>query len=433
VTDASLPPAATPDWTLPTAAWLIRAETQAVFLAIEAAGYQVRAVGGAVRNTLLERPVADVDMATTARPEQVMAAARAAGLHVIPTGLQHGTVTVISGGIPHEVTTLRADIATDGRHATVAFTDDWVADASRRDLTINALYCNRSGRVFDPLGGRADVEARRVRFIGDPAERIREDYLRCLRFYRFHAEYASSDLVPSDPAPPDAEGVAATIKERAGLARLSGERIHHELRRLLVAPGAVAAVATLAEVGLLTELLGIVPRVRTLQRLVAIERAQGLSPNASLRLAALTIGVAEDAERLNRRLKPSAADRGILERAAERIGIVTDLSEAALQRRLYALGPTTYGQDILLAWADSQAAPVDAAWSVALTLPGRWAVPKLPVGGADVIGLGVPPGPQIGRIIAAFEAWWVDAGFPVEPGLLARRLSEIGAEITHVN
>jgi poly(A) polymerase len=176
---------------LPDTDWLARTETQAVFAAIEAAGYQVRAVGGAVRNTLLGRAVADVDMATTARPDQTMAAARAAGLTVIATGLQHGTVTVVSGHIPHEVTTLRADIATDGRHATVAFTDDWAADASRRDLTINALYCDRQGRVVDPLSGRADLEARRVRFIGDPAARIREDYLRILRFFRFHAEYAA--------------------------------------------------------------------------------------------------------------------------------------------------------------------------------------------------------------------------------------------------
>jgi poly(A) polymerase len=290
--------------------------------------------------------------------------------------------------------------------------------------------------VFDPLGGHADIVARRVRFIGNPAERIREDYLRTLRFYRFHAEYAPvsptpSGAAPPDPAPPDAESVAATIQERAGLARLSGERINHELRRLLVAPGALAAVVTLAETGLLTELLGVVPRTRALQRLVAIEQAQGLSPNASLRLAALTIGVAEDAARLNRRLKLSAADRGVLERAAERIGTlkdqpgVTDLSEAALQRRLYALGPTVYGQDILLAWADSEATPVDATWSAALTLPARWAVPTLPIGGADLLALGVQPGPQIGRMITAFEAWWIAAGFPAEPELIARRLSEI--------
>lgn len=410
-----------PAWRLPSADWLYRPETQAVFGAIEAAGHQVRAVGGAVRNSLLGRPVADVDMATTARPEQTMAAAVAARLTVIATGLQHGTVTVVSGQTPHEVTTLRADIATDGRHATVTFTDDWAADASRRDLTINALYCDRHGTIFDPLSGRADLEARRVRFIGDPAARIREDYLRILRFFRFHAEYASGT--------PDADGVAASVHERAGLARLSGERIHHELRRLIVAPGALGAIETMADAGLLTELLPLVPRLGTLRRLAAVEHQYGLAPSGSLRLAALYIGVAEDVASLHRRLKMSASEFQVLQRAAASIREPFSLAVPDLQRRLYGHGRAVYSEQTLLGWSRADAAPDDPAWLAALTLPSRWTAPKLPVGGADVVALGVPPGPRIGRILATFEMWWMATGFTDAGDVIAAKL----AEITHVN
>jgi poly(A) polymerase len=408
-------------WLLPPADWLARAETQVVFAALESAGYQVRAVGGSVRNTLLGRAVADVDMATTARPEQAMAAATAAGLTVIATGLQHGTVTIVSGHIPHEVTTLRADITTDGRHATVAFTDNWAADASRRDLTINALYCDRHGVMFDPLCGRADLEARRVRFIGDPGARIREDYLRILRFFRFHAEYAEGE--------PDSEGVAASVQERAGFARLSGERIHHELLRLLTAPGALSAVETMAQAGLLTELLPVVPRVSTLRRLVAIEQLCNTPVSAILRLAALTVGVDEDAAHVHRRLKLSSSELQVLQRAGASMHQPFSRTLSDLQRRLYLCGSTVFAEQALLAWARSSAEPSDAEWVKALALPSVWTAPKMPVGGADIVALGVSPGPRMGLILATFEDWWIAAGFPPDQKLINARL----AEITHVN
>src|SRR6185312_6892628 len=203
--------------------WLARRETQAVFAALAAKGFAARAVGGAVRNALLGCPVVDVDIATPARPEQVIAAAQAAGLAAVPTGLAHGTVTVIAAHVAHEVTTLREDVEAHGRHATVAFTDDWAADARRRDFTINALYCSAGGEVFDPLSGYADLMARRVRFIGDAGERIREDYLRILRFFRFTAAYGEG--------PPDRPALDACVRERAGLAVLSGERMREEMLR----------------------------------------------------------------------------------------------------------------------------------------------------------------------------------------------------------
>src|SRR5215510_13333631 len=232
--------------------WLTRADTLAVFDALAARGYAARAVGGAVRNALLGRPVIDVDIATPAHPDEVIAAARAAGLAAQPTGIAHGTVTVIAGHVAHEVTTLREDVEAHGRHATVAFTDDWAADARRRDFTINALYCNADGEVFDPLGGRGDVAAHRVRFIGQARERIREDYLRILRFFRLTAEYGAGA--------PDAEGLAACVLERDGLQRLSAERIRQELLRLLVAPRAAELVGSMLDYGLLPLVLSAAPR-----------------------------------------------------------------------------------------------------------------------------------------------------------------------------
>jgi len=215
------------------AAWLEREETQAVFDALQAHGIETRAVGGAVRNTLLGLTVTEVDLATTAVPEEVMALAAKAGLKAVPTGIDHGTVTLVASGVPFEVTTLRRDVETFGRHARIAYTKDWEEDARRRDFTLNALYADRDGRVFDPLGGYADLRAGQVRFIGDAEERIKEDYLRILRFFRFHAYYGKG---PLDPA-----GLAAAVRLRGGLDQLSAERVAAELRRILIAPQAAGA------------------------------------------------------------------------------------------------------------------------------------------------------------------------------------------------
>ncbi len=231
------------------AEWLRRPATVAVFAALTAKGAEARAVGGAVRNTLMGTPVKDVDIATTALPADVMRLAAEAGLHSVPTGFEHGTVTVVAQHVPYEVTTLRRDIETFGRHARVTFTTDWAEDARRRDFTMNALYCSADGVVHDPLGGYDDLSARRVRFIGDARARIREDYLRTLRFFRFLAQYGNG-------AAPDPEGLAAAIAEKAGLAGLSGERIRAELLLLLAAPGAVEAVRAMREATLLEPVLG---------------------------------------------------------------------------------------------------------------------------------------------------------------------------------
>jgi poly(A) polymerase len=395
--------------------WLRARPTQTVLASIRRGGHGARVVGGAVRNALLGRPVADIDIATTATPEQVVELAHASGLKTIATGLQHGTVTVVADGHPFEVTTLRHDLETYGRHAKVAFTDDWHADASRRDLTLNALYCEADGTIFDPLNGIGDLLARRVRFIGDARQRIREDYLRILRFFRFTAEYSSG--------PPDAEGIAAAVAERQGLAGLSSERVRAELVRLLAAPGAVPVCRAMAGHGLLTAIVPVAPRLETFARLAAIERASANAPDAALRLAALAVAVADDVPRLAQHLRLSGAERAVLARAGAPIELRPEDGERMHRAVLYRLGPVAYHQQAMLAWARSTAAADDGAWRRLAELPARWPVPVMPYSGRDVVERGVPPGPRVGACLAAFEAWWIAEDFPSDPVVLDAALA----------
>jgi poly(A) polymerase len=397
--------------------WLQRRETQAVFAAIAGAGHEARAVGGAVRNALLGLPVTDVDIATTARPEEVMHAATAAGLKAVPTGVPHGTVTLISGGHSYEVTTLRKDVETFGRHATVAFTDDWAEDARRRDFMLNALYCGADGEVFDPLGGYADLAARRVRFIGDPHERIREDYLRILRFFRFTAAYGQGA--------PDPDGLAACVRERAGLAGLSGERVRQEFLRLLALSRGPELVAVMFDYGLLPQVLGLAPRPGLLARLAAIEAALGREPDAVLRLAILTVEIPEDAEHLQRRLRLSNEESARLMRAADRTLIGPSTSERAAKAYLYANGSAAYRDHVLLAWARSADPPGSDAWRERLLLADRWHPPRFPIGGADVMALGVPADPRVGELLRKLEAMWIEGDFMADEVTLRAKLQEL--------
>ncbi len=401
------------------AEWLKRPATGAVLNALQAGGAEARVVGGAVRNALMGFSVKDVDVATTALPDDVMRLAADAGLHAVPTGIEHGTVTVVAEHVPVEVTTLRRDIETFGRHARVTFTRDWTEDAQRRDFTINALYCSADGTVHDPLGGYPDLVVRRVRFIGDAAERIREDYLRILRFFRFFATY--------DPAPrPDADGLAAAIAEKAGLAQLSGERIRGELLLLLAAPRAVEAARTMQEGGLIGPLLGVAGDVGRLARLVAIETALAREPDPLLRLAALALGPHADATRLQERLRLSSAETTRLSGAGVRHAAFSPASgERDAQAYIYRHGPQAFTDGALMAWASSGDAPDDAARALRVRLPERWQAPELPLRGADVLALGVLPGPQVGRVISAFEAWWIAEGFPADHERAKAKLDEL--------
>jgi poly(A) polymerase len=388
------------------AALLADPATAPVLALLDRDGEAARVVGGAVRDALLGRRLGDIDIATTAVPDEVARRAAAAGIKAVPTGVDHGTLTLIAHGRTVEVTTLRRDLETDGRHAVVAFGRDWAADARRRDFTLNALSLSRDGTVHDDVGGLADLAARRVRFIGDPAARIREDYLRSLRFFRFHAAFGAGA--------PDAAALAAIVALRGGLATLSRERVRAELLKLMAAPGAAAMARVMAERGILTPLLAGVPRLDRLDRLLAIETALGRAPDALLRLGALTLFVTEDAARLRARLRLANAEAARLAAmAAAHPRLAPADGDAAARTALYRLGPAAFADRVLLAWADSGAPPDDAAWRALLGLPQRWTAPVFPIDGHALAAHGVA-GPRLGALLGRLEEEWIAAGFPAD-------------------
>lgn len=401
------------------AGWLVDPRLQRLFRVIARDGDEALAVGGAVRNTLMGLPVNDVDIATTAAPPTVMARAERAGLKPVPTGIDHGTITVVVDGHPFEVTTLREDIETHGRHATVRFGRDWNADAQRRDFTMNALYATPDGRVRDLVGGIEDCIARRVRFIGRPEDRIREDYLRILRFFRFHAAYGHGA--------PDAAGLAACIQARDGLDRLSAERIGQETAKLVVAPGAPATAAIMSDCGLLQRVLGGAADLAGFARLHAVARDAVVAPGGKadwpLFLAALAVWTEADAPRLVERLRlPGAArDRMALAVAMAR-GIGTDFDEAAARRLLYRAGEVGHRDALALAAARGRIA-ADDAFAHHLALPWRWRAPRLPIGGRDLMAAGIERGPRIGELLAEAEALWLASDFALTGGELMARLA----------
>lgn len=371
-------------------------------------GGEARVVGGAVRDALLGLTVADIDIATTLLPDEVMRRAAAADIRAIPTGVEHGTVTLILEHRAYEVTTLRRDVTTDGRRATVAFGTDWEEDARRRDFTMNALSVDRAGVVHDPTGGCVDLMARRVRFIGEARARIREDYLRILRFFRFHARYGN------DPADPHA--LSAIVSERAGLSGLSGERVRAEMLKLLVAPRAAETVALMADLGLFAFILGGVPRRLRLARVCALETA----PDALLRLGALAVAVREDAERLSVRLRLSRQERARLRGMADGPFSPQPSWPEQMQRAaLYHLGTDVFRDRVLLAWASAGAAADAADWVRLMALPERWPVPHLPWSGRDVLAAGVAPGESVGQVLQDLERRWIAADFPSDEAVLA--------------
>jgi tRNA nucleotidyltransferase/poly(A) polymerase len=313
-------------------------------------------------------------------------------------------VTAVSSGTPFEVTTLRRDVSTDGRRATVAFTTEWSKDAARRDFTINALYAAEDGQVFDYFGGIADLKARRVRFVGDPTTRIREDYLRILRFFRFHACYGEGA--------PDPAGLTAVIVERAGLERLSRERVRMELMKLLLAPRAVAAIIVMAESGLIGMVLGGVPYLASLAGMAQREAALGLAPNWTRRLGALGAWIVEDAERLAERLRLSNVERETLGAMASAWWRVSPGMDA--RALLYRLGPDHFTARALLAWSRADAEADEAAWRALATLPQRWTAPTFPLRAADFLARGLEKGPALGAALGRAEEAWIAAGFPTD-------------------
>ena len=369
-----------------TGAWIEAAHVQRVLALLEAGGHLAFLVGGCVRNAALGTAVSDIDISTDARPERVVALAEAAGLRAVPTGIEHGTVTVIADHEPHEITTFRRDIETFGRHATVAFSTRIEEDAARRDFTMNALYARADGTVLDPLGeGLADLAARRLRFVGEPTQRIREDYLRILRFFRFTAWYGA----PEEGF--DAEGLAACALLAEGIERLSRERVGHEMRKLLGAPDSAPAIAAMAATGVLPHVLpGADPA--GLAPLVHLEA--GLPADPIRRLAVL--GGTDPAERL--RLSKPEARR--LERLRE--GELSGEGPAVLG---YRLGARIGAAAVLAHAAMSEMAP-PAGWAGAVAFGARQ---RFPLRAAD-LPEGVV-GPEIGRRLRALEERWIASGF----------------------
>ncbi len=392
------------------AAWLKDGEVARLLALLNRDGEEARVVGGAVRNALLQLPVAEIDVATTAVPDEVVRRVAAAGGKAIPTGIEHGTITVVIDHRPFEVTTLREDVETFGRKARVVFGRDWKADAERRDFTINALSVTADGTVHDYVGGLHDIAARRVRFIGEPQQRIDEDYLRILRFFRFHAHF-------SDGAP-DRPGLQACIRARSGLDTLSRERVRMEMLKLLVAARATPALAVMMESGLLGMVLGGVAFLASFENMIKVEAALGAEADAVRRLGALGVWVAEDAERLTQRLRLSNAESERL-LALETWWRIAPQSDARAARALlYQLGPQLFADRASLAWARSDAGVSDSAWRNLANLPQRWTAPAFPLEAADFMSRGMAAGPPLGVALRAAEEAGIAADFPLDGAAL---------------
>ncbi len=395
---------------------LLRGPMARALQALNGDGEETRLVGGVVRDLVLGLAPEDIDLATTALPEEVIRRAGTAGFRVATPGLSHGTVTLILDGRPIEATTLREDVETDGRRAKVAFGRDFSADARRRDFTINALSLSPDGRVHDPVGGLDDLVSRRVRFIGDPDARIREDHLRILRLFRFSARFGEGAI--------DAKGLSASIRHRRAIARLSRERVRAEILKLVVAPRAGPVIQTMVECGILAEAIGFA-RSGRLSRAIALESVRGGEPDAVLRLAALSAMIPEDAERLRERLRLANAEHDRLASAARALTTLHDLRLPAPRDRLrvllFSAGRQAARDALFLAAADS-ATRLDPAFADGDRYLAETPAPEVPVSGRDLVARGVEQGPRVGRVLRAFRRLWSEAGFPDDPDALERLL-----------
>ncbi|MFQ5953949.1 MAG: CCA tRNA nucleotidyltransferase [Kiloniellales bacterium] len=387
--------------------WMTAPATRAVLDALSAEGACVRFVGGCVRDAVLGRPVKDVDFATPDEPETVLRLLARAGHRALPTGLEHGTVTAVVDAARFEITTLRRDVETDGRRARVAFTDDWVTDARRRDFTINAVYCAADGTLYDPVGGLEDLRRGRVRFVGDARRRIIEDKLRLLRFFRFYAWYGRP---PADPAALDAcRELAPELKG------LSGERVREEILAVLGAPDPAPVIAMMAEDRVLEQAL---PEAGDGRRLAALVTAEGLTGGADplRRLAALLGGGSATA--VAERLRLSKAQRERLRTLTDPpMAVTVDLDRRARRHALYRLGADTFRDLALLAWAgegETRSRHETETWRALITEAETWTPPKFPLHGRDVLALGVAAGPAVGELLGRVEEWWIEGDFTAD-------------------
>lgn len=413
--------------TIADASWLHDTGLQKLLAALSADGEQAWVAGGAVRNALLGQPVTDIDIATTTVPDETVRRAQAAGFKTVPTGYEHGTITVVVKGRGHEVTTLRADVETDGRRAKVRFGKDWAQDAARRDFTINALYAEADGTVIDLVGGLADLESRTLRFIGDPEDRIREDYLRILRFFRFFAWYGEGR--------PDAAGLKACARLKDGVATLSAERVWVELKKLLAAPDPARALLWMRQTGVLTLVLPETEKwgIDSVHGLVAAEQALGWKPDPLLRLEAIVPPDEPRMVALSQRLKFSRAEAERLRQWASAIVPQAQTSDRDFAKFLYRAEGKAVEDRLRLALAsarsravsDAEALSQAAGYSRLLDILAKWEKPRFPLGGDDLTALGAKPGKKLGEILGKLEAEWVDSGFATTRDALLERAAQM--------
>jgi poly(A) polymerase len=405
------------------AQWLERPDIQHLLAVLAEGGEEARVAGGAVRNTLLGEPVNDIDIATTTLPQSVMERCTAAGFETVPTGFEHGTVTVVSAGHAIEVTTLRADVETDGRRAKVRFGRDWKADAERRDFTINALYADAAGKVYDPVGGLADIGRRQVRFIGDAETRIREDYLRILRFFRFFAHYGEGR--------PDATGLKACARLKQGIRNLSAERVWSETKKILGSRDPRRALLWMRQSGVLTITIPESEKwgIDLIGRLYQAEQVQGWQADALLRLEAIIPSDSERCAELAERLKLSKAEKARLTEWADCAEVPAHISDSGLRQRLYISGIQPVQDRLRLSYArqlpaspgEAGVPAVDGRYGRLLDIAGKWKRPEFPLRGKDLAGLGIKQGPEMGRMLAKLEQEWVENDFSARREQLVAR------------
>ena len=411
-------------------AWFQDAALTRILALLNQDGGEARVVGGSVRNALMGMAVGDIDIATTLLPEQVVERAKAADVKAVPTGIEHGTVTLVVDGRGYEVTTLRRDVETDGRHAKVAFGTDWKTDAERRDLTMNALYADANGEVIDLVGGLADIETRTVRFIGEAAARIAEDYLRVLRFFRFFAYYGHGR--------PDADGLKASARAKDRLKTLSAERIWAEMKKLLAAPDPSRALLWMRQTGVLTEIVPETEKwgIDAIHGLVVSEQALHWTPDPLLRLAAIVPPDAERLEALAKRLRLSNADAARLQEWARAPVIPDDVTDVGFDRMLYRHGPMGLSMRLRLTLAavrlmtesDPHAMRKAARLSVLLERCTGYRKPVFPLSGSDILAAGVPAGKRVGELLDSLETLWVERNFSLDRAALTARLNEMVGE-----
>ena len=401
--------------------WMTTPETVAVFDALEAEGGAgcARFVGGCVRNALIGRPIDDIDIATTLTPDRVVGALKAARLAAVPTGIAHGTVTAVANHRPYEITTLRRDVTTDGRRATVAFTDDWDEDARRRDFTVNALYADREGVIFDPTGdGVADARAGRIVFVGEPEQRLREDHLRNLRFFRFRAGFGRGA--------PNPAAVAACAAMKDQIDTLAAERIARELLKLLAADDPRDAVRLMAETGVLEVILKAPANLARFDALVEVETDQLFETDAVLRLTALLPDDQLAAQRFTERLRLSNADRDRIQAALAPTPVLKSwMSPREIRREIYRADLATFRDRAKLAWAASPRTATTMQWRGLIALAEGWVAPTFPLTGEDVMQAGTPKGPLVGQVLAEVEDWWIDHDFLDDPMSAIEKLKAV--------